>query len=197
MFNPRNKIVRGDNSSPPSDVENEVAKCLTDIESSNSSELKNDVREITFCSAKEVDLPQSRRKAVVIYVPYSIYQTRVKRILGRLIVELEKKMKKHVVIIAKRTILSKNFKRKGLKVRPRNRCLTSVQDSALEDIVAPTEIIQKRQKMKKDGSNLLVIHLDPKDKQKDNIEEKLETFAAVYKSITNKDASFIFPATVY
>merc|ERR1712060_198218 len=117
-----------------------------------------------------------------------------KKIQGRLIRELEKKFnKKHVVFIASRTILDKNFKRKGLKIRPRNRTLTSVQESMLEDIVGPTEIHGKRTRISVDGHKLLKVILDPKDKDKENVEAKLSTFSGVYRKLTNKHAVFQFP----
>merc|ERR1711933_443789 len=106
--------------------------------------------------------------------------------------ELEKKFgKRHVVFMANRTILDKNFRRKGLQVRPRSRTLTAVHDSILEDVVGPTEIFGKRTRISVDGSKLMKIFLDPKDKE--NVEAKLSTFAAVYKKLTNKEAVFSFP----
>merc|ERR1711933_473909 len=99
--------------------------------------------------------------------------------------ELEKKFgKRHVVFVANRTILDKNFRRKGLQVRPRSRTLTAVHDSILEDVVGPTEIVGKRTHISVDGSKLLKIFLDPKDKDKENVESKLSTYSVVYKKLT-------------
>merc|ERR1712076_719 len=118
----------------------------------------------------------------------------VQKVQGRLIRELEKKFsKKHLVFIANRTILDKNFRRKGLKVRPRSRTLTAVHESIMEDIVGPTEIFGKRTRISVDGTKLMKIALDPKDKDKENVEAKMSTFSAVYKKLTNKEAVFSFP----
>merc|ERR1712039_715479 len=119
----------------------------------------------------------------------------VKKIQGRLIREIEKKLanKMHVILVANRTILDTNFRRKGLKVRPRTRTLTGVHDAILEDVVGPTEIIGRRTRIGVDGSKIMKIVLDPKDKDKDNVEAKLDTFASVYKKLTNKEAVFEFP----
>ncbi|OXB71266.1 UNVERIFIED_CONTAM: hypothetical protein H355_010002 [Colinus virginianus] len=114
------------------------------VQTSSQSDLKGEVRSLVISSVKEVEVVQSRKKALVVFVPYAIYQKTVKKIQGRLVQELEKKLKKHVVLIAQRSMLPLDFKRKGLKVRPRSRTLTAVQESMLEDMVGPTEIVGKR-----------------------------------------------------
>merc|ERR1712137_1076992 len=191
MLNARKKIIK-EKGVAPTEFEEEVAKALFDIEVSPSSEIKADLRDIYISGAKEIEVKASQ-KAVVVYFPFRVWKN-VKKIQGRLIRELEKKFsKKHVLFVANRTILDKNFRRKGLKVRPRTRTLTSVHESILEDIVGPTEIVGRRTRVSVDGTKLMKIVLDAKDKDKENIDAKLETFAAVYKSLTNKEAAFIFP----
>merc|ERR1711937_925645 len=101
--------------------------------------------------------------------------------------------KKQVIFIANRTILDTNFRRKGLKVRPRSRTLTSVHEAILEDVVGPTEIVGKRTRICQDGSKLLKVQLNPKDKDKDGLESKFATFSAVYESLTTREVTFMFP----
>merc|ERR1712083_418944 len=175
----------------PTDLEEEVAKALFDIEVSPSSDIKTDVRDIHISGAKEMDVGRAK-KAVVVHFPFRVWKT-VQKIQGRLIRELEKKFsKKHIVFVANRTILDKNFRRKGLKVRPRSRTLTCVHESIMEDIVGPTEIVGKRTRIGVDGSKIMKIFLDSKDKDKENVEAKLETFSAVYKKLTNQETAFSF-----
>merc|ERR1712070_14130 len=163
-----------------------VAKALFDIEVSPSSEIKADVRDIYISGVKEIEV-KAGRTALVVQFPFRVWKS-VRKIQGRLIRELEKKFsKRHVVFVANRTILDKNFRRKGLEVRPRSRTLTAVHESILEDVVGPTEIVGKRTRISVDGSKVMKVFLDPKDKDKDSVEAKLNTFSAVYKKLTNKE----------
>jgi len=190
LQNARKKIVK-DSGAAPTELEQEVAKALIDIEVSPSSEIKQDVRDIYISGVKEMEV-KAGRTALVVQFPFRVWKS-VLKIQGRLIRELEKKFgKKHVTFVANRTILDKNFRRKGLKVRPRTRTLTSVHESILEDIVGPTEIVGKRTRISVDGSKLLKVFLDPKDKDKGDVEAKLSTFSAVYKKLCNKEAVFVF-----
>ncbi|CAK0810942.1 unnamed protein product [Prorocentrum cordatum] len=97
MINARKKIVK-DKGAAPTELEEEVAKALLDIEVSPSSDIKADLRDIYISGAKEVDAKM--RKAVVVHFPFRVWGA-VKKIQGRLIRELEKKFqKKHVVFVA-------------------------------------------------------------------------------------------------
>eukprot|EP00445_Apocalathium_hangoei_P087542 CAMPEP_0204217700 /NCGR_PEP_ID=MMETSP0361-20130328/79093_1 /ASSEMBLY_ACC=CAM_ASM_000343 /TAXON_ID=268821 /ORGANISM="Scrippsiella Hangoei, Strain SHTV-5" /LENGTH=192 /DNA_ID=CAMNT_0051182747 /DNA_START=14 /DNA_END=592 /DNA_ORIENTATION=+ len=190
MLNARKKILK-EKGTAPSALEEEVAKALFDIEVAPASDIKADVRDVVITSAQ--DLEVKNRTALIVHFPFRVWKT-VQKIQGRLIRELEKKFsKKHVVFVAQRTILDKNLRRKGLKVRPRSRTLTTVHESILDDVVVPCEILGKRIRIGVDGTKILKVVLDPKDKDKENVEEKLSTYAAVYKKLTNKEAVFQFP----
>merc|ERR1712203_27873 len=150
-----------------------------------------DLRDVVISSAQELEV--KNRIALIVHVPFRVWKS-VRKIQGRLIRELEKKFnKKHVIFVASRTILDKNFRRKGLKVRPRTRTLTSVHESILEDVVGPTEIVGKRTRISVDGTKIMKVILDSKDKDKENVDAKLQTFSAVYKTLTTKEAAFSFP----
>merc|ERR1711862_396475 len=64
--------------------------------------------------------------------------------------------------VAQRRILPKESKnsRNQKQLRPRNRTLTAVHESILEDLCFPAEIVGKRTRVKLDGSRLMKVHLD-------------------------------------
>lgn len=63
----------------------------------------------------------------------------------------------------------------------------------MDDLVYPTEIVGKRIRYRLDGSKVLKVFLDPKDRN--TTEYKTETFSGVYKKLTGQDVTFDFPVT--
>ncbi|KAK9862766.1 hypothetical protein WJX84_003176, partial [Apatococcus fuscideae] len=66
-----------------------------------------------------------------------------------------------------------------------------VQNALLDDLVYPTEIVGRRTRYRLDGSHVMKVYLDPKDRTAS--EYKLETFGGVYKKLTGKEVTFEFP----
>ncbi|KAF9622898.1 hypothetical protein IFM89_035131 [Coptis chinensis] len=58
----------------------------------------------------------------------------------------------------------------------------------LEDVVYPTKIVGKRIKYQLDGSKIMKVFLDPKERN--NTEYNLETFVRVYRKLSGKDVVF-------
>ncbi|KAH7656725.1 small subunit ribosomal protein S7e protein [Dioscorea alata] len=189
MFTARRKIQK-DKGLEPSEFEDSVAQALFDLENSNQ-ELKSDLKDLFINSAAQFDI-SGNRKAVVIHVPFRLRKA-YRKIHVRLVRELEKKFSgKDVILIASRRIL-KPPKKGSAAVRPRNRTLTAVHEAILEDVVYPAEIVGKRIRYRLDGSKIMKIFLDPKERN--NTEYKLETFAGVYRKLSGKDVVFEYPMT--
>lgn len=191
MATPQSKISK--KSGPATQLELDVAKALIDIEAAPTCDYKAELKDVTVYSAQEVEV-KAGKKCIIVHVPARVWKT-VQRIQGRLIQELEKKFsKKHVVIVAQRTMVDTDYRRKGLKVRPRSRTLTSIHEALLDDIVAPVDISGKRSKFTTDGQSIMKVILDAKDKERDTLQEKLDTFSVVYMKLTNKPVVFAFQA---
>ncbi|CAN6283038.1 unnamed protein product [Urochloa humidicola] len=187
MYTARKKIQK-DKGLEPSEFEDSVAQAFFDLENGNQ-ELKSDLKDLYINSAFQM---AGSRKAVVIHVPYRLRKA-FKKIHVRLVRELEKKFSgKDVVIVATRRIV-RPPKKGSAVVRPRTRTLTAVHDAMLEDVVYPAEIVGKRVRYHLDGSKIMKIFLDPKERN--NTEYKLETFSAVYRRLCGKDVVYEYPMT--
>jgi len=198
------KIVKAKDESV-TELEEQVAKALVELEMT-SKEMASELRDLFFLSAKQIELSPSTttttsaaaapsvvgKSALIIFVPYRFHK-RFQKLQSRLIRELEKKFNgKHVIILAQRTIMSKQYNRQHPgQVRPRSRTLTAVHTAILDDLVYPTQIVGKRTRFRLDGTRLLKVYLDPKDVKE--VDYKLKTFAIVYKKLTNKNVEFLFP----
>ena len=55
----------------------------------------------------------------------------------------------------------------------------------------PVEIVGKRLRTKEDGSKLLKVVLD--EKEKGGVDHRLDTYSEVYKRLTGRSVNFEFP----
>ncbi|KAJ9176584.1 hypothetical protein P3X46_011881 [Hevea brasiliensis] len=189
MYTTKQKIHK-DKDAEPTEFEESVAQAFFDLENTNQ-ELKSDMKDLYINSATQIDVA-GNRKAVVIHVPFRLRKA-YRKIHVRLVRELEKKFSgKDVILIATRRIL-RPPKKGSAAQRPRSRTLTAVHEAMLEDIVLPAEIVGKRTRYRIDGSKIMKVFLDPKERN--NTEYKLDTFAAVYRKLSGKDVVFDYPGT--
>jgi len=136
------------------------------------------------------------KKAIVIFVPVPSLQG-FHRVQQRLTRELEKKFSdRHVLILAARRILprpkrSNRSRTLQTQKRPRSRTLTAVHDAILTDLVFPVEIVGKRLRTKEDGSKLLKVILD--EKERGGVDYRLDTYSEVYRRLTGRGVAFEFP----
>lgn len=131
---------------------------------------------------------------MLLFVPFP-QLAEFRKIQKLLVDELEKKFSKHVVIVAQRTMLKPTCGRsqKHNGPRPVSRTLKSVQEAVLDDLVFPAGITGKRIRFKVGGSRLMTCKLTATEAT--TLEGKLDTFAGVYKALTNKDVRFEFEAS--
>ncbi|KAF8064766.1 hypothetical protein N665_1169s0024 [Sinapis alba] len=187
MFSAQNKIKK-DKNAATTECDELVAQALFDLENTNQ-ELKSELKDLYINQAVNMDI-SGNRKAVVIYVPFRLRKA-FRKIHPRLVRELEKKFSgKDVIFVATRRIMRPP--KKGAAVqRPRNRTLTSVHEAVLEDVAYPAEIVGKRTRYRLDGSKIMKVYLDTKERN--NTEYKLETMIGVYRKLTGKDVTFEYP----
>ncbi|CAL2244565.1 unnamed protein product [Prunus armeniaca] len=213
MYTSRKKIHK-DKNAEPTEFEESVGQAIFDLET--NSDLKSELKDLYINSAvyelfteclfivncchcminipplsSQVDVA-GNRKAVVIHIPYRLRKA-YRKIHVRLVRELEKKFSgKDVVLIATRRIVRPPKKGSAVQ-RPRTRTLTAVHEAMLEDVVLPAEIVGKRTRYRLDGSKIMKVFLDPKERN--NTEYKLESFSAVYRRLSGKDVVFEYPIT--
>ncbi|KAL9594352.1 MAG: hypothetical protein Q9179_005437 [Wetmoreana sp. 5 TL-2023] len=184
----------------PNETENSIANALYDLES-NIHDMKSALRPLQFVSAREIDVGHGK-KAIVIFVPVPLLpgfhkvQQRFP-LFSSLTRELEKKFPdRHVLILASRRILprpkrSARSRTSQTQKRPHSRTLTAVHDALLHDVVYPVEIVGKRTRTREDGSKVLKVILD--EKERGGVDYRLDTYAEVYRKLTGKGVGFEFP----
>lgn len=103
----------------------------------------------------------------------------------KLVNELEKKLKKTVLLLSTRTIQSRWVKKNKTQTRPNSRTLTSVYSCVLDELLLPGVIIGLRTRVRLDGTSFLKIVLDKTEQH--FLEERVEAIKAAYKQLAHRD----------
>jgi small subunit ribosomal protein S7e len=153
------------------------------------------IEKLTHVDFLQLEVGHGKR-AIVIFVPVPLLAG-FHKVQQRLTRELEKKFSdRHVLILAMRRILprpkrSNRSRTSQTQKRPRSRTLTAVHDAILADVVYPVEIVGKRLRTKEDGSKVLKVVLD--EKERGGVDYRLDTYSEVYRKLTGRVCGFEFP----
>ena len=115
----------------------------------------------------------------------------------KLVTELEKKLKKTVLILSTRKIQSRWIKENRTQQRSNSRTLSAVYASILDELLLPGIIIGFRTRVRLDGSTFSRVILDKSEQH--FIEDRVEAIRAAYRKLTNRDIEIEFQkeATYY
>ena len=111
--------------------------------------------------------------------------------------ELEKKFSdRHVLILASRRILprpkrSNRSRTSQTQKRPRSRTLPGLDVGYLYVFVDTGDFVGKRTRTREDGSKVLKVVLD--EKERGGVDYRLDTYTEVYRKLTGRGVGFEFP----
>lgn len=181
-------------TSQKSALHTDIDKIVVDA-TKNYEHKKTSKTEIVH-EVKEVKITGDDKKsytALVVYLPF-VYVKNHKALLAKIVNDIQSKKKLPTFIVSQRTLIHKksDFKQKI----PRNRTLTAVYDSILDDLLAPGTVIGKRHRFHLDGTQHTKIFLN--EESKTFLESKINLIAQIYFKLTNRKVTFEFrPETSY
>ena len=170
-------------------LEKEVAKALYDLEVSHKT-LRAQLPRFHINTAKEVTAKHLSKKGLVVLYPLR-YLMLVRKVQKVLTAELEKRFPGRVVLlIAQRKVIKRPQDVYARQKVRRSMTRTAVDEGILTDLLFPADAVAKRWRFRPDGSKLLKVYLDSRDKKK--AEARLAIVGQVYKKLVHRNIAFGF-----
>ena len=171
------------------EIERNFQNTLNSIVNSEK-ENKKELEGVKIENASEVQVEKGQRCYLVRV--NTTDERDLKKVHPTLVKKFEEQFSAPVAIIpAKKRVNGKLYRRyRGTKV-PRDKTLTAMFDSYLEDLLYPATIIGKRIRYPKGKVRQFKVLVDPIDK--DVIEYKIPSITACYKALTNRPLEVEFP----
>jgi small subunit ribosomal protein S7e len=188
MFLPHLRKLRKAKRSNPSPLENDVAKALYDLELHHKT-LRSHLPRFHVNTAKQVEGKITTKKAIVVFYPLR-YLKLVRKIQTVLTAELEKRFSGQIVaLVAQRKVTRRPTGNiYALQQVQRSTTRTAVNESILEDLIYPADIVGRRWRFRVDGSKLMKVYLDSELRKR--MDSRLPLIAAIYKKLTQRSVSF-------
>jgi small subunit ribosomal protein S7e len=140
---------------------------------------------------------QKDKSFLLIHINFRSSKLLLTPIYKKLVTELEKKLKKTVLLLSSRKINSRWIKENRTQTRPNSRTLTAVYSAILDELLLPGVIIGQRTRVRLDGSSFSKIVIDKSEQH--FLEDRVEAIKVAYKHLTHRDIEIEFQkeATYY
>ena len=151
---------------------------------------------IRVVKASEVSYNKDK-SFVLIYFSHRSHKVLLTNVYKKIVTELEKRLKKTVLILSWRNIHSRWIKANRTQKRPNSRTLSAVYSSILDELLLPGNIIGMRTRVRLDGSSFHKVTVEKNDQH--FLEERVDAIAACYRKLTTRQIEIDFQkeATYY
>ena len=179
-----------------SHLEKQVGGAVVEAISHLDAESKKLTAGLTVIKVAEYTY-QKDKSFLILHVNYRSSKLLLTPIYKKLVTELEKRLKKTVLILSNRRILSRWVKENRTQQRPNSRTLTAVYNCILDELLLPGVIIGFRTRVRLDGSSFSRVVLDKTEQH--FLEERVDAIRTAYKNLTHRDIEIEFQkeATYY
>ena len=151
---------------------------------------------ISIVKASEVSYGKDK-SFVLVYFAYRSHKVLLTNVYKKIVTELEKRLKKTVLILSWRNINSRWIKANRTQKRPNSRTLSAVYSAILDELLLPGIIIAQRTRVRLDGSSFHKVTVEKNEQH--FLEDRVGAIIACYKKLTTRNIEIDFQkdATYY
>lgn len=182
----KTKGVKGANLSH---LQNQVGGALIEAVNHLDAESKKLAAAVVIKKAQEISYDKDK-SFILINVTFRTNKVLLTPAYKKLVTELEKRLKKTVLVLSSRSIQSRWVKQNRKLTRPNSRTLTAVHASILDQLLLPASIIGFRTRVRLDGTTFSKVVLDKSEQH--FLEDRVGAIKAAYRKLSNKDIEIEF-----
>lgn len=172
-----------------SGLENSVGAAVVEAASHLEGESKKFAQTTLIHKVQEVSYAKDK-SFILIVVCFRYNKVLTCPAFKKFISELEKRLKKTVLVISHRKIQSRWIKENRKLTRPNSRTLTDVFAAILNELLLPGIIISSRERISLDGTKMTKIICDKNDQH--FMDDRVEAIIACYRKLTTRNIEITF-----
>jgi small subunit ribosomal protein S7e len=165
-------------------LEQQVGGAFVEVVSHLDADSKKLASHIHISKAAEISYGKDK-SFILIYLSFRSSKVLLTPLYKKIVTELEKRLKKTVLLLSSRKIQSRWVKENRTQKRPNSRTLSAVYSAILDELLLPGIIIGFRTRVRLDGSSFSRVTLDKNEQH--FLEERVDAIKAAYRRLSNRD----------